>query len=265
MLAAKKIVKVMNTMAKKAPRLEFGITTNGLLLKSKAGELVNSNLSEVIVSLDTLRKDRFKQITGEDGLNLVIEGIREIKKHIPVRLNTLLMKDTIGEAWGIVDFAIKNKVNVKFLDLDYFRTPGEKYWSRHFIPITGFVNELKREFPKHKKVWGVGHTGIPMDRFEADGVVIRTKDSTRGTHYTNGCEGCRLHPKNAGKHYCQEGLFEMFLTSDAHCTICKHRKDRGVDLKQYGFDNVEKLEEGLSEMLNFYVAMKFRSNSLGAC
>jgi hypothetical protein len=50
----------------------------------------------------------------------------------------------------------------------------------------------------------------------------------------------------------------MFITSDGRCTICKHRLDKGIDLKQFGLDKIEKIENGLNRMLEYYSAIKFK-------
>mgnify|MGYP006263311581 CR=1 FL=1 len=48
----------------------IGLTTNGLLLLEIVEELRSSGLASVNISLDSFKEDRFKMITGVNGLNL---------------------------------------------------------------------------------------------------------------------------------------------------------------------------------------------------
>ena len=258
LLVADMLFSVMKKMKKQQPDLNFGMTTNGFFLKKYAKHIADSNLSELIVSLDSLNRNRFKEISGVDGLKQVTKGIKVIKEHTPIRLNVILTRRNFGERWHFIDFAIDQGINLKFLDLDYFVNPGAGIWDREFVPLTGFVNEAKQKFKKYEEIWRVGHTGIPMTKIQANSTTILFKDSTRGTHYTPGCEKCPLHPAQARKHHCQEGLYEMFITSDGRCSICKHRSDKGVDLKKFGFDKPTKIEPSLHKMLKYYAFIKFR-------
>ncbi|MDI6866513.1 GTP 3',8-cyclase MoaA [Methanoculleus sp.] len=80
------------------PDIESSLTTNGTLLASKAADLKEAGLARVNVSLDTLRPDRYRQITGKDCLNDALEGIYAAI-HVgltPVKINMVLL-DGINE------------------------------------------------------------------------------------------------------------------------------------------------------------------------
>lgn len=74
--------------------IESSMTTNGTLLADCAHDLKKAGLSRVNVSLDTLRHDRYKQITGKDLLGDVLEGIDAALDAglTPVKLNTVLLQ-----------------------------------------------------------------------------------------------------------------------------------------------------------------------------
>ncbi|MDN5340905.1 MAG: 3,8-cyclase [Euryarchaeota archaeon] len=80
------------------PGVESSLTTNGILLAGMAAELKEAGLARVNVSLDTLRPDRYRQITGRDCLADVLEGIdAAIEVGLtPVKLNMVLL-DGINE------------------------------------------------------------------------------------------------------------------------------------------------------------------------
>ena len=73
---------------------EITLTTNGSLLKSFAKELKDNGIDRINVSLDTLIKDKYKEITRFGNLDNVLEGIDEaIKNDISVKINTVVFKN----------------------------------------------------------------------------------------------------------------------------------------------------------------------------
>jgi len=99
---------------------EISITTNGLLLKNKAGVLKKAGLDRINISLDTLKKERFKKITGQNCFNDVWQGIESALKHKldPVKLNVILMKGINDDE--IIDFAYLTKtykLHIRFIEL----------------------------------------------------------------------------------------------------------------------------------------------------
>jgi len=73
--------------------MESSLTTNGTLLAAKAEGLFKAGLSRVNISLDTLRPDRYKEITGRDLLAQVLKGIDAALETglTPVKLNVVIL------------------------------------------------------------------------------------------------------------------------------------------------------------------------------
>ncbi len=73
---------------------EIAVTTNGTCLKELAYSLREAGLDRLNVSIDTLKKDRYRAITGFDYFDEVWEGIEEVMKigFGPVKLNVILIK-----------------------------------------------------------------------------------------------------------------------------------------------------------------------------
>nr|WP_319389788.1 GTP 3',8-cyclase MoaA [uncultured Cohaesibacter sp.] len=72
---------------------EITLTTNGSQLAQMATALVDLGVMRINVSLDTLRADRFTQITGKPRLAQVIEGIETaLKAGIKLKINTVALK-----------------------------------------------------------------------------------------------------------------------------------------------------------------------------
>lgn len=84
---------------------EISMTTNGVLLARYAHDLAEAGLHRVNVSLDTLHRDRFEEITGRDHLADVLEGIEAAEQAglVPVKVNVVAMRGVNGDE--MVDFA----------------------------------------------------------------------------------------------------------------------------------------------------------------
>lgn len=98
---------------------DLSLTTNGVLLRDMAIDLRNAGLKRVNVSLDSLRRERFKEITGHDKLVDVLEGIEQARRVglDPVKVNVVVMRGLNEEE--VFDFArlAKDGWNVRFIEL----------------------------------------------------------------------------------------------------------------------------------------------------
>jgi cyclic pyranopterin phosphate synthase len=109
------------------PRIEdISLTTNGMVLASYAEELARAGLKRVNVSLDTLRPDRFREITRHGDLAAVHEGIAAARSAglSPIKINVVVMQ-------GVNDDEAA----------DIARTTLEQDWEVRFIELMPFMDE----------------------------------------------------------------------------------------------------------------------------
>lgn len=119
---------------------DISLTTNGLLLERYASELKEAGLRRVNVSLDSLRDDRFRQITRIGRLDDVLRGIEaaRVAGLNPVKTNTVVMRGTNDDE--LLDFArltIDGEWHVRFIEHMPFADAG----GGHFLVPT---SEMKR-------------------------------------------------------------------------------------------------------------------------
>ncbi len=84
----------------------LSITTNGILLKHQAKQLAEAGLTRINVSLDSLLKEKFAQITRRDQLEHVLEGLEELEKYPsihPIKINAVAIRGFSEEE--VLDFA----------------------------------------------------------------------------------------------------------------------------------------------------------------
>ncbi len=105
-------------MIKEIPGTEVvTLTTNGLLLGEQLESLMQAGLDAVNISLDTLDKEKYKQVTGFDKLSVVLASItKAVESGIPVKINAVLQKGMNEEEWLPLTQLAKNlPLSVRFL------------------------------------------------------------------------------------------------------------------------------------------------------
>ncbi|WP_225734962.1 GTP 3',8-cyclase MoaA [Pseudoclavibacter endophyticus] len=150
-LLRKDIVDVVRRMAAiEGPHgpLRVSITTNGLRLPQLMDDLVAAGLERVNVSIDTLDRQRFADLTRRDRLDDVLEGIRIARDSglRPLKLNAVLLRGVNDdEACDLLRFAMDNDAELRFIEqmpLDAGHT-----WTREgMIEGAEILDRLSAEF-----------------------------------------------------------------------------------------------------------------------
>jgi GTP 3',8-cyclase len=98
---------------------ETSLTTNALGLARRARKLAAAGLARVNVSLDTLRAERFAEITHRDRLDDVLAGLRAATDAGlgPVKVNTVLLRGTNDdEAPDLLRWALREGYQLRFIE-----------------------------------------------------------------------------------------------------------------------------------------------------
>lgn len=99
---------------------DISLTTNGLLLKQSARALASAGLKRVNVSLDSLHRDRCRQITRGGEMYDVLNGIAEAQTAglLPGKINMIPMRGINDDE--IEEFALLTRdtpLHVRFIEL----------------------------------------------------------------------------------------------------------------------------------------------------
>lgn len=108
---------------------EIGLTTNGSLLEEYAPLLKEAGVTRINISLDTLRRERFIQLTGQDKLAQVLAGIKKAQEVglTPVKLNMVVMKGfNADEIVDVAKLAIDHPYQIRFIEYMPFQ-PEKNY------------------------------------------------------------------------------------------------------------------------------------------
>ena len=97
---------------------ETALTTNGIGLDLVAADLKRAGLRRPNISLDTLRAERFRAITGHDRLAEVVAGVEVAAQTFDtVKLNTVLLRGVNDdEIEALVGFAARLGAEIRFIE-----------------------------------------------------------------------------------------------------------------------------------------------------
>lgn len=96
------------------------MTTNGILLENVIDDLVNAGLDAVNISIDTLREDRYREITRLGDINKVMRGIKKCLtyKNLKVKINCVPIKgENEEELLELINLCKDNDISIRFIEI----------------------------------------------------------------------------------------------------------------------------------------------------
>jgi cyclic pyranopterin phosphate synthase len=117
---------------------DLSLTTNGYLLERMAGDLVAAGLRRMNVSLDSLSRDRFFEITRRDALPQVVRGLEALEGYpevAPIKVNCVAMRGfTEDEVLPFAELARRKPYHVRFIE--FMPLDADHAWSEDRV-LTG--------------------------------------------------------------------------------------------------------------------------------
>jgi cyclic pyranopterin phosphate synthase len=109
---------------------DLALTTNGVLLGAAAQPLYAAGLRRLNIHLDTLDRERFRQITRRDDLNRVLASLEAAKKtgYEVVKINAVAIKGlTEPDVISLVRFGRESGIEVRFIE--FMPLDAQHIWS----------------------------------------------------------------------------------------------------------------------------------------
>lgn len=161
------IVAAIAAMEGPEGRPEVSMTTNGLGLTRTATALAEAGLARVNVSLDTLRPERFHEITRRDRFDEVVAGMAAAHEAgmRPVKVNSVLQRGiNDDEAVDLVRWALEHGYELRFIE--QMPLDAQHTWERTEM-ITGeeILGSLREAFDLTELP---GRGAAPAERFLVD-------------------------------------------------------------------------------------------------
>lgn len=209
-LVRRGVVDLIGKIAKLKGVKDLSMTTNGILLKDNILDLKDAGLNRLNISLDSLKEERYKQLTRGGNLTKVIEGIKEAQRVglTPIKINTVLIGGfNDDEIEAFAGLTIDNEIDVRFIEL---------------MPIGEAAAFAKDNFVSNNKVLEAVNGLIPVvgEDKSSPAVYYKLPNAKGKIGLINpiSCKFC----KNCNR---------VRLTCTGKLKLCLH-SDREIDLKE---------------------------------
>ena len=194
----------------------IGITTNGITLSKQLPTLIESGLTHVNISLDTLSSDKFVTITRRKGYHKVMQSIQDSMHLLQpnnerrVKVNCVVMKDVNDDE--IIDFCnlfndINKPLDIRFIEWMPFY--NNKWNSNRLVTYKQMINKIEQYYD-----------GAPL---------IRLSDSPNDTTKWYALPTTELNNKNPlrrigfitsmSNHFCST-CNRLRITADGQLKVC---------------------------------------------
>jgi len=202
-LVRKGLPDLIRELAHLGENIDLAVTTNGVLLAKYAEELKSAGLPRINISLDTLKREKFKQISRFDLFDDVINGIKQAMRvgFDPVKINAVVVRGVNDDE--ILDFVEMTKDQplwVRFIELMPF---SRNNWrDEDFIS----ADEIKKRIEAHYQMKALSRSD---------------KSSPAVDYHVEGYKGyIGLIAPLSGK-FC-DFCNRIRLTADGHLLPCLH-------------------------------------------
>ena len=216
-LVRKSFIPFLEKLSKIEGLEEITLTTNGILLKENALLLKQYGIRRLNISLDSLKADKFLQITGRDYFHQVWEGIQTAEQlgFHPIKINVVAMKGINDDE--ILDFArltFDYPYHIRFIE--YMPLGQQNNWTAdRFMPVA----EIQQ------RIMTLGMLR-PVQRNSLDGPAARL--------ILEGAKGELGFIGALSEHFC-DSCNRLRLTADGHlrgCLLADHEFDLKTPLRQ---------------------------------
>ncbi len=145
-LLRKDVVGFFSSIKKISGINDLSVTTNGTLLEKYSKELADAGVDRVNVSLDSLKAERYGEITRGGDINAVLAGIENARKNglMPVKINMIPIRGINDDE--IEDFAritLESDYHVRFIEFMPFSAGG--LWSNErYVPCDEIKSRVEK-------------------------------------------------------------------------------------------------------------------------
>ena len=235
----KDFLEIATNIAKIPGIREIAVTTNGYHLAKQAQDYYDAGITALNVSIDSLNHIRFKNITGHDRLELIIDGLDKAKQagFKRIKINAVLLKGINDDELDSFLTWIKNEpISVRFIEL---MQTGQnlEYFHAHHLSGEVILQSLRDR----------GWTEAP--RKEGAGPAIEMKhDQYQGSvgvispYSKDFCKSCN----------------RLRVTARGELMLCLFGS-KAYNLRQYlrSDDQMLELQDKIQELLHFKTASHY--------
>lgn len=224
-LILKNIDKLIYNTSKISSIRDIAMTTNAVLLEDRVEDLKKAGLKRLNISLDSLKKDRFRSITRGGDINKVFKSIEKSLSigMRPIKINTVIMKgindDEIEEFMNLTK---EYPISVRFIEL---------------MPIGEGRKLYKDSYMSSEEIISKNRDFIPVETDKSSTALLyKFKESKENIGFISpmSCKFC-------------SGCNRVRLTSEGTLKPCLH-SEKEVNLRDY-IENEQAILSKMNEVI----------------
>ena len=170
---------------------DLSLSTNATLLDKQAITLKHAGITRINVSLDSLKTERFKEITGGE-LQPVLDGLMAAKQagFSPIKINMVAMKDINDDEFeDMVEFCLEHDFTLRFIETMPMGATGNDA-TDHYLNLQTVKQQLAKRF---EFIAGVMPGGGPARYVQIKHTNLRIGFITPiSQHFCESCNRVRL-------------------------------------------------------------------------
>ena len=130
-LVRKDLTEIIAGIREDRPQLPIAMTTNAIGLERRAAELKQAGLTRVNISLDSVHRETFAQLTRRDSLDQVLHGVRAAAEAglTPLKINAVLVRGVNDhQAPDLLGWALQHGFELRFIE--QMPLEADRTWKR---------------------------------------------------------------------------------------------------------------------------------------
>ncbi len=158
---------------------DVSLTTNGVFLRDNIEKIRAAGIRRINISLDSLDRERFRQITGRDHFDQVWEGIQLACEtgFDPIKINVVALRGVNGdELMDMARLSFSYPFHIRFIEhmpigrAQFQKASGpDKHGSDTEILAPEIMARIQNELGPLTPVLGKGMSDGPADRYKLEG------------------------------------------------------------------------------------------------
>ena len=223
-LIRKDIVHLVQQISQLEGIQDVSLTTNGVLLEQMAERLYEDGLRRVNISLDSLKREKYKDITGYDKFDQVWKGILKAEKvgFHPIKINVVMIRGVNDdEILDLAKLSLLYPFHIRFIE---------------FMPIGNQQLWEKKGYFPCEKIKDILHSFQPL-----------SSEVSAGVHLNNGPAKLYAFPSSLGKIGFISSMSNHFCSTCNRIRITADGKVRNCLFSDQEIDVLGALRSGKSD------------------
>jgi len=222
---------------------DISLTTNGILLEEYAQGIFDAGIHRINISLDSLDKEKYFQITNGGNLEAVLRGIAKAEEigFSPIKINAVAIKGfNDDEVLAFAKLAVDKPFQVRFIELMPMGQSNRDH-GEHYLPVNQLIQKISSKYELEQ-------LNVKKSKSAGPATIFRIKGGRGEVGFIN----------PVSSHFCST-CNRLRLTADGRLRACL-LKEEEIDLKKALSENCS--DAALERLIREAILLKPKHHDL---